>query len=464
VIERLFILGGSGDLTVRYLLPALAELQRADHLPNRLRVTGVGRADHDDDGFRRLARQALAQHGPALAGDVRDAVLARLSWRTADVTDPHRLAELLGAQEQPVVVYLALPPKVYGPVVDALCRTGLPENSVLVVEKPFGTDLDSARDLNRRLARLLPEEAVFRVDHVLARQTVQNILGLRFANRVFEPVWNHVHVSRVDITWDETLALEGRAGYYDRAGALRDMVQNHLLQLLALVAMEPPAGLGARDLRDRKVDVLRATRALTGADTANPPVRARYTHGTVDGRQLPDYIAESGVDPSRATETFAEATLVVDNWRWAGTPFVLRTGKALAADRTEIALHFRPVPHAVFPLATAPEANVLRLRLGPDRISLRVNLNTSGDLLALEPAELGLSLAPQDLSAYARLLIDILDREPTLSIRDDEAEESWRIVAPILNSWQRDEVPLLSYPAGSHGPDRSERGHLTDTR
>jgi glucose-6-phosphate 1-dehydrogenase len=453
VIEHLLILGGSGDLSGRYLLPALAELHLAGQLPDELRVTGVGRDDWRDEDFREFATQRWQTHGPKLPPEPAESMLRRLSWRTADVTDADRLRELLSDSGQPVAVYLALPPAVFAPVVNALRSVDLPDGSVLVVEKPFGTDLDSARDLNQRIGGVLPEEAVFRVDHVLAKQTVQNILGLRFGNRVFEPLWSHFHVARVEIVWDETLGLEGRAGYYDHAGALRDMVQNHLLQLLALVAMEPPAGLGERDLRERKVDVLRATRALTRAETDRPSTRARYTAGAAAGEQLPDYVAEDGVDEDRQTETFAEVVLAVDNWRWAGTPFVLRTGKALATDRTEIALHFHEAPHSPFPAGESPEPNVLRLLLGPDRISLRVNLNTPGELAGLEPAELDLALAPQDLSAYARLLVDILRGDPTLSIRGDEAEELWRIVQPILDSWASGETPLRSYPAGSHGPD-----------
>jgi glucose-6-phosphate 1-dehydrogenase len=321
-----------------------------------------------------------------------------------------------------------------------------------VVEKPFGTDSGSARDLNRRIAAVFPEEAVFRIDHFLGQQTVQNLLGLRFANRLFEPVWNHAHLSRVEIVWDETLGLEGRAGYYDHTGALRDMLQNHLLQMLALVAMEPPAGLTERDLRDRKLDVLRATRAMTAAEAGRSSVRARYTAGTVEGRRLPDYAAEEGVDPDRQTETYAEVSLAVDNWRWAGVPFVLRSGKALAADRTEITLHFRPVPHSAFGGRDPARPNRLRLAVDPDRIGVDINLNGAGDPFDLEPAELALDLAPQELPAYARLLVDILDGDPTLSIRGDEAEEAWRIVEPVLASWQAGEVPLRTYPAGSSGP------------
>jgi glucose-6-phosphate 1-dehydrogenase len=453
VSDRILIFGGSGDLSGRYLLPALAELEQVGHLPDRLQVVGCGRHEWSDGDFRGFAGKWLDQQRPDLDVAQREAFQRRLAWRQADATGVDSLRHLLAESSSPPVLYLALPPSVFAPFVEALGEAGIVQGTRLVVEKPFGTDLDSARDLNRRIGELLDEDSVYRVDHVLARQTVQNILGLRFANRVFEPVWNHLHLARVEIIWEETLGLEGRAGYYDHAGALRDMLQNHLLQLLALVAMEPPAGLDERDLRDRKVDVLRATRARSLEENAAPSTRARYTSGTINGQQLPDYTDEEGVDPDRQTETFAEIQLTVDNWRWSGVEFVLRSGKAMAADRTEICLHFLPVPHSAFPDIDPPRPNVLRLGLGPDRIGFELNLTTGGDPFSLERGELSLGLAPQDLSPYARLLLDIIDGDATLSIRGDEAEESWRIVTPVLESWRREAVPLLTYPAGSYGPD-----------
>lgn len=453
MIERIIIFGAGGDLTQRYLLPALVELEHAGMLPQAAQIVGAGRDERSDDQFIEQCRRSLAQHGQANSG-VPQRLLDRLRWRRADATEPRDLADVLGESAGPVVLYLALPPAVYASVADALREAPPPEGSRLVVEKPFGTDRDSARHLNQRLTGLLPEQAIFRVDHFLAKQTVQNILGLRFGNRLFEPLWNHVHLRRVEIVWDETIDLAGRAGYYDHTGALRDMLQNHLLQLLALVAMEPPASLGDRDLRDRKVDVLRATQVATRAGT---PIstRARYTAGTVAGESVKDYVEEDGVDPERDTETYVDARFTVDNWRWAGVPFWLRSGKALGSDRTEVALHLRPVPHSAFPGSARPQPNVVRLSLGPDRISVGVNLNGRGDPFALERAELDLDLAPQELPAYARLLQDVLDGDPTLSIRADEAEEAWRIVEPVVESWGRGEVPMRTYPAGSSGPDTS---------
>jgi glucose-6-phosphate 1-dehydrogenase len=288
---------------------------------------------------------------------------------------------------------------------------------------------------------------------------VQNVLGLRFANRIFEPLWNCQHIERVEITWDETLTVEGRAGFYDSTGALRDMLHNHLLQLLCMTAMEPPPTFGERDLRDYKVALLRAVRRLTPGEIREWTRRGRYRAGRIGGREVPDYVNEPGVDTKRQTETFAQVALWIDNWRWAGVPFVMRSGKALGKERREIAVYFRPVPHLAFANDADPRVNVLRLELNPDRLALALNINGPGDPFDLEHIELDTDLAPQEISAYGRLLLDLLRGDLTLSIRDDEAEESWRIVEPILETWRRGEVPLLEYPAGSAGPTRSQRSH-----
>ncbi|HVL85604.1 MAG TPA: glucose-6-phosphate dehydrogenase [Pseudonocardia sp.] len=452
----LVLLGATGDLAARYLLPALVRLRCEGVLPDGFAVLGVGREDEHDAGFRDRAAAALREHAADLPPEHRDGLVERLHYLLADVTDPDALGRVLAASREladgPPVIYLALPNTLFGDVLAALggIGGGLPPDTRLVVEKPFGVDLADARRLNALLADLLPERAVFRVDHFLAMQTVLNLLGLRFANRILEPVWNARHVERVDIVFDETLGLEGRAGYYDTAGALRDMLQNHLLQLLCLVAMEPPTSLGERDLRDRKVDVLRAVRPLDGV-AAEYSVRARYTAGRIGGRELPDYVAEDGVDPGRGTETFARLTLHVDNWRWAGVPFVLRSGKALGRDRQEVVVTFRPVPHQ--PFGGGPVApDVLRLTLDPDRIAVELNLNGAGDPFRLERAELAADLAATSLPPYAQLLAGVLAGDPRLSLRGDEAEEQWRIVEPVLAAWAAGEVPLREYPAGSAGP------------
>jgi glucose-6-phosphate 1-dehydrogenase len=291
------------------------------------------------------------------------------------------------------------------------------------------------------------------VDHFLAKQTVQNVMGLRFANRVFSPLWCADHIERVDIVFDETLALEGRAGYYDRAGALRDMIQNHLLQLMCLVAMEPPGTLDERQLRDAKRDVLAAVRPPAPEEMARDTMRGRYTAGVAGGRQVPDYAAEAGVDPARGTETYARVTLRVDTPRWRGVPFVLRSGKALDADRHGAAIRLRAAEGLAFGPAEIPAPNVLRLEMNPDRMTLSVNVNGEGDPFTLEQEQLACTFPPQDLPTYGRLLLDVLEGDVTLAIRADEAEEAWRVVEPILAEWGRGNPPLREYPGGSEGPE-----------
>ncbi|MCF6734816.1 glucose-6-phosphate dehydrogenase [Blastococcus sp. KM273129] len=447
------VLGGTGDLTGRLLLPGLAELAAAGGPAEPAAVVAVSREDWTDEEYRGWARDRLAEHAAHVPEPARERLVGRLGYRQGDVTVPADLRAGLARAGGVPVVYLALPNTVFLPTLEALAEVGLPEGAVVAVEKPFGRNLADAQALNEVLHRLVPEEQVFRTDHFLAMQTVLNILGLRFANRVFEPVWNAQHVEQVEIVFDETLGLEGRAGYYDTAGALRDMLQNHLLQVLAVVAMEPPAALDARGLAARKADVLRAVRSPD--DPRRDTVRARYTAGRVGARDLPDYTAEPGVHPDRGTETYAEYTVQVDNWRWAGVPFRLRSGKALGADRHEIVLRFRPVPHLAFGRQEGeahPEPDVLRLRLDPDAISLEVNLNGAGDPFDLERRTLAAQLPPQALSAYGLLLKGLLAGEAALGISDVEAEESWRIVEPILAAWAAGDVPLLEYPAGSDGP------------
>jgi glucose-6-phosphate 1-dehydrogenase len=449
---RLVILGASGDLTGRYLLRALAELTGAGLLPRDLDVVGVARDDWDDASFRRHAAERLARHGAEVPGAVRHHLVSRLRYVCGDAGDAGTLRTAAAGAGGPVLVYLALPPFVFAPAIAGLAAAGLGHGTRIVVEKPFGTDLASARDLNALLHRHFPEEAVFRMDHFLGKQTVQNVLGLRFANRLFEPLWCAEHVESVDVVWDETVALEGRAGYYDRTGALRDMIQNHLLQLLTFVAMERPAGLGERPLRDAKARVLRAVGALDEAAVRARTVRGRYSAGEVRGRPVPDYAAEAGVDPARGTETFAEVVLFVDDDRWRGVPFRLRTGKALGRDRREVRIGFRPVERLPFGQPDDPGPNALTLSMDPDRLWVDIALNGAGDPFCLDPARIELELAPQELSAYARLLVDALEGDPALATRGDEAEESWRIVEPIVDAWEHDVVPLRAYPAGSGGP------------
>ncbi|MGE3978710.1 MAG: glucose-6-phosphate dehydrogenase [Nitrospira sp.] len=452
MIRTLVVLGASGDLTSRFLMPAIVRLHQAGRLPEGFRMLGVARSDWNTESFRRHLEQKLASPGtPGVAG-LWKAILGRVDYRRVDVTSRDELARALGNVTDPLVTYLALPPGLFAPSIESLAALKLPKGSKVVLEKPFGESLESAQALNRLLHESFPECDVFRLDHFLGKQTVQNILGLRFANRIFEPVWNTHHIERVEIIWDETITAAGRASFYDATGALRDMVQNHLLQLLALIAMEPLHALNERTLRDHKVDVLRAVRRLTPDEVLRQTVRGRYTRGVIGKKEISPYLQEEGVRAERHTETFAQVTLSIDNWRWVGVPFLLRTGKAMGCARREITIHFKPAPHLAFGQEAQPIPNALAIELDPDRIALSVNVNEPGDLCALERVELEKGFQPGGLPAYARLLLDILDGDPTLSIRDDEAEESWRIVEPILQVWGKGGVPLVDYPAGSGGP------------
>ena len=447
--RSLIILGATGDLTGRFLLPALAALDASGGLED-VELVGVGHHEQDDDAYRAWARDQLAEHADDLPEEVRDRLAARLRHLAGDVTSADDVRAVLEAAEGVPVLYLALPNTVFRGTIEALTEAGLPDGARVVVEKPFGTDLADARELNAALHRLLPEDRIFRVDHFLAEPTVLNVLGLRFANRVLEPVWNREHVERVELVFDEDLGLEGRAGYYDGAGALRDMLQNHLLQLLALVAMERPDSVTGTDLAARKADVLRAV--CPPADPRTGSVRGRYTAGEVGSRPLPDYAGEEGVDPDRGTETYAEVTVTVDTDRWAGVPFRLRTGKALGTGRQEVAVHFRPLPDVPFGDRTAAP-DVLRLRFSPDAVGLELNLNGRDDPFDLERVALTATrVADADLPAYGYVLRGVLAGDHTLSISDVESEEGWRIVEPVLAAWDAGDVPLQDYPAGSDGP------------
>jgi glucose-6-phosphate 1-dehydrogenase len=436
VIDRLVIFGGTGDLTGRYLLPGLAALRARGHLSEQFELVAASREDWSDEQYRDWAAGWLERESSSVDAGATAALVKALRYRRLDLTDPTTVAACI-AGEGPVAVYLALPPAVFPMAVSALHRAGLPADSQVVFEKPFGEDLDSARALNRLIAELVDERHVFRVDHFLAMTTVQNVLGTRLANRVLEPIWNSAHIDEIEIVWDESLALEGRAGYYDNVGALKDMVQNHLLQVLCLVAMEPPISLGERDLRDRKVDVLRSVHPFDDDGVATRTRRARYRAGRVRDSDIPAYVAEDGVAPEHGTETFAEVVLELDSWRWSGTRFRLRTGKAMGEDRKEVVVRFRPAPGLPFEHSQG---------------SLELTGTGPSAPPRLVPLTLSAEMEPSELPAYGRILLDVLCGNSALSIRADEAEEAWRVVTPVLEGWSRDLAPLEEYDAGSDGP------------
>jgi glucose-6-phosphate 1-dehydrogenase len=444
----LIVLGASGDLTSRLLMPALGQLLTRER-ERSIRLIGAGMDDWDDARWRDVVAASFATVDAA--GPAVDAVLAGAIYRRSDITRPADLAALFALADGRAALYFAVPPAIAARACVALESVPLPEGLVLALEKPFGTDEASAKALNAQLAKLVPEDQVHRIDHFLGRSTVLNVLGVRFTNRVFEPVWSAEHIDSVVIRYDEALGLEGRAGYYDRAGALTDMIQSHLLQVLAVIAMDPPSTLGAIDLRDAKGMALRAT-SVWNDDPVASSRRARYGAGSGGDRTLPAYADEPGVDPALDTETLAELTVGVATTRWQGVPFTLRSGKALGDRRSEIVITFKPVSHLPTGFTGSADPSVLRLTLGPDRMALEVNLNGPGDPFHLDRSSLEAEFGEGELLAYAEVIQGILDGDPTLSVRSDTAEQCWRIVQPVLDAWRSGAVPLDEYPAGTPGP------------
>jgi glucose-6-phosphate 1-dehydrogenase len=444
-IETLIILGAGGDLTSRLLLPGLASLL-ASPRGESVHLIGVDRGEMTDAAWTSRVTEAFEAQKSALGTSVAEASV----YLQGDATNADDLQRALAAATGRVALYFALPPAVTILVVKALSKIDLPKGIVFALEKPFGTDFATAKALNRRVEKLVPEEQVFRVDHFLGKSTVLNLLGLRFANRIIEPLFSASNVEKVEIVFDEQLALEGRAGYYDKAGALIDMIQSHLLLVLALTAMEPPASVDADDLRGGMAQLLRATRSWKKDGTSSH--RGRYTAGTIAGRELPAYADEEGVDPERGTETLAKVVLAVDNWRWAGVPFVLRSGKAIGEARQEIVVTLREVPHLPVGLHGPDGPVQLRISMKPATLELDLMVNGEDDPFELERVVLTSGLGAGQLSAYGEVLAGLLDGDPTLSVRGDVAEECWRILAPILAAWKRGDVPLDGYAAGSTGP------------
>jgi glucose-6-phosphate 1-dehydrogenase len=447
-IGTLLVLGADGDLARRLLLPGLASLLASDWAPGReLRLLGAGLGELDEKAWQRRVEEAFRAGGK---GRRPDETARRSRYRSCDVTSVERLRELLEECEGTPAIYFALPPAVTARVCQALRVLDLPEGTVLAMEKPFGTDLAEARALNELLTKLVPEQQVYRIDHFLGRSDVLNLLGVRFANRLLEPIWNNQHVESIEIVYDESLGLEGRAGYYDKAGALVDMIQSHLLQVMALVMMDPIGRVEDRDFRDAKAEVLRATRLRGSARTASR--RARYTAGTLGRRKLPAYTREPGVELSRRTETLAEVTLEVDSWRWAGVPVTLRSGKALGRPRKEAVVTLKRTPHLPDGLLGHDTRDVITIGFKPARLALHLDVSGPGDPFDLESATAEAELPEGDLPAYGEVLTGLLDGDPLLAVRGDNAEECWRIVEPVLAAWRADEVSMDTYPAGSDGP------------
>ena len=448
-VGSLLLLGASGDLSARLLMPALGELLEVEPDRRDLVLYGAGAEDWDSDTWKARVRSSFESQ--KVSEETIAQVLTHTKYTRADVTKAEDLKQLIEDAPGPPALYFALPPAITELACRQLQQLSLPENTLLVLEKPFGTDAASAAALNDLLANLVPEEQVYRVDHFLGRSSVLNLLGVRFANRFLEPLWSNLHIERIDIVYDEVLALEDRARYYDRAGALTDMIQSHLLQILALVTMDAPANVNSIDLRYAKATALRACR-LWKDDPVTAGRRARYTAGVANGEQVPDYVDEQGVDPARNTETLAEVIVEIDNLRWAGVPIRLRSGKALGQARKEILVTFKELPHLPGGLLGVEQPDMLRLVLNPDRMSLELNVNSPDDPMHLDRVALTQVLNPGRLPPYGEVLAGVLDGDPLLAVRGDTAVECWRIVDPVLAAWRANEAPMDTYPAGSDGP------------
>ena len=478
----LVIFGGAGDLSGRKLLPAIYNLGLDGVLPANFAVLGFSIEDMDDAGYRSFARQGVERFSRQVPDDEFWPNYERqLFYQPGSFDDPaayqvlkNRLEEIEPQFGIPGnrVFYLAIPPRLIGVCAQQLKAAGLVQDesadgpfSRIIVEKPIGRDLQSAREVNEILGECFAEQQIYRIDHYLGKETVQNILVMRFGNAIFEPLWNAKHIDHVQITVAEAEGVGTRAGYYDRAGALRDMVQNHILQLLSLVAMEPPWTMDADVIRDHRLDVLHCLRPLDTENVDSSVVRAQYAHGYFQGDDVPGYRREDGVASDSTTESYVALRVFIDNWRWAGVPFYIRTGKRLPKRASEIAVQFKEVPHILFNTDNAQplDPNVLALRLQPDEgMSMRIATKMPGSRVQIYPVKMdfryGSTFGDQSPEAYERLLLDVMAGDATLFMRRDAVEASWQWIQPLLDAWERDRKRWLpEYPACTWGPVEADR-------
>ena len=463
------IFGGGGDLTHRKLLPALYNLHVDGLLPPRIAIVGVGRKEMSDDAYRELAKDGVTQFSRRPIDEAAWQTFAAALFFVAAEIDSEKGLAPLGARLDIIehersltgerIYYLALPPSLFAPTVKQLAKArfvnrGSGQAARIIVEKPIGHDLDSARAIDDAIADVFDESQIYRIDHYLGKETVQNILVMRFANSIFEPLFNQKYVDHVQITVAEEEGVGTRAGYYEQAGALRDMVQNHLLQLTSLVAMEPPHSLDADVIRDEKLEILQSLRPLEGSAIDSNVVRAQYA----------GYLKEPGVDPTSRTETFVALQVFVDNWRWAGVPFFLRTGKRLPKRASEISVHLKDVPPILFNADASArlDPNILAVRIQPDEgFSLGISSKKPGPHVDISPVKMdfhyGAQFGGSSPEAYERLLLDVMAGDPTLFMRRDAVETAWRWVVPVLDRWAARTDPVPSYPAGTWGPAEADR-------
>jgi glucose-6-phosphate 1-dehydrogenase len=468
----LVIFGGTGDLAHRKLLPAIYNLAHEGGLPEGFNLIGVSRSEMSDDEYRSVARDSIKEYSRRPPDEqVLEKLLERVRYVAGTFDEDSvfdRLKDQLAQFDEEAgsafnrIFYLSTAPNFFAQIVQKLGDHGLHKHSDadvrVVIEKPFGTRLAEALALNRELLSVLHESQIFRIDHYLGKETVQNMLAFRFANGMFEPIWNRNFIDYVQITAAEDMGIGRRAGYYDEAGALRDLVQNHMLQLLSLLCMEPPVTFDADEVRDEKVKVLHAVEPP-------PPdavVRARYTAGMAEGKEAVGYHEEEGVPDDSRTETDVALRLEVDNWRWAGVPIYLRTGKRLARKLTEIAVTLKPVPHLAFEAvgSVGVQPNQIILAMQPNEgVSISLGAKIPGTRMRIRPVNMeflyGTSFLSQSPEAYERLILDAMRGDATLFTRNDEVEAQWRIIDPILEAWEKDDAPLPTYPAGSQGPEEA---------
>ncbi|HAT32432.1 MAG TPA: glucose-6-phosphate dehydrogenase [Janthinobacterium sp.] len=461
----LVLFGGSGDLAMRKLLPAMYARDVAKDLPKSARIICVGRQDCGQEEFLRTVESTSKPHikSSALNPQIWASFCQRIVYVSLNATEAGSYAPLVEAlRADPAltrVYYLATPPHLFAQICANLAANGLvTPNSRVVLEKPLGRDLASAKQINAEVGQVFAESQIYRIDHYLGKETVQNLMALRFGNILFEPLWRREWISDVQITIAEKLGVGNRMGYYDTSGALRDMLQNHLLQLLCIVAMEPPASISSDAVRDSKLQVLRSLKKFTPTTLAQNIVRGQYRAGHVDGTAVPSYRDEPDAPEHSRTETFVAMKAEIDTWRWAGVPFYLRTGKRMADSLAEIVVRFKPIPHSIFAQPTSSfQPNCLVIRLQPDE-GLRMNLmaKTPGDGMRLKPAELELdfreSFKTPRMDAYERLLMDVLRGQLTLFMRGDELEAAWEWVEPILEHWEQNDNMPIPYASGTWGP------------